>query len=324
MAEIEDIRSIKNHLNQDELKHVYLFYGPENYLKDLYTQRIRNRLDCDPMNCYFYGPEVDPKELEAICSSVSMFGDQKLIIISGSGFFQSAGDPSFLEKAEEGGTYLIFKEEEVDKRNKFYKKVCDCGIAFHCKKQAPGEIKKVLSHTVKSSGRMIGEPVLQYMIEGIGDDIAKLMSELEKLILYVPEGAEIEKKHVDALCSIHYSARLFDLNDAVATGNSDKAYRIAQSLLEEKEPPVKILAILSKMWSQLYSVKLLTACGARQAEIASLLGVKDFAAGKLTRQAAKLDLKKIKEKIDLCEELDLSIKSGLIKDTIALELLTIQ
>ena len=97
MAEIEDIRSIKNHLNQDELKHVYLFYGPENYLKDLYTQRIRNRLDCDPMNCYFYGPEVDPKELEAICSSVSMFGDQKLIIISGSGFFQSAGDPSFLE-----------------------------------------------------------------------------------------------------------------------------------------------------------------------------------------------------------------------------------
>ena len=171
---------------------------------------------------------------------------------------------------------------------------------------------------------MIGEPVLQYMIEGIGDDIAKLMSELEKLILYVPEGAEIEKKHVGALCSIHYSARLFDLNDAVATGNSDKAYRIAQSLLEEKEPPVKILAILSKMWSQLYSVKLLTACGARQAEIASLLGVKDFAAGKLTRQAAKLDLKKIKEKIDLCEELDLSIKSGLIKDTIALELLTIQ
>ena len=36
MAEIEDIISIKNHLNQDELKHVYLFYGPENYLKDLY------------------------------------------------------------------------------------------------------------------------------------------------------------------------------------------------------------------------------------------------------------------------------------------------
>ena len=137
MAEIEDIRSIKNHLNQDELKHVYLFYGPENYLKDLYTQRIRNRLDCDPMNCYFYGPEVDPKELEAICSSVSMFGDQKLIIISGSGFFQSAGDPSFLEKAEAGGTYLIFKEEEVDKRNKFYKKVCDCGIAFHCKNRPP-------------------------------------------------------------------------------------------------------------------------------------------------------------------------------------------
>lgn len=324
MAEVEDIRSIKNHLKQEELKNVYLFYGPESYLKDLYTERIRSRLDCDPMNSYFFGSGADPKEIESICSSVSMFGDRKFVVVSGSGFFKTAGDASFLEKAEAGRTYLVFKEDEADKRNKCYKKACECGIVFCCKKQPPAEIKKVLSHTVKTAGRTIGESVLHYMIEGIGDDISKLLSELEKLLLYVPEGAEIEKKHVDAVCSLHYSARLFDLNDAVAAGDSNKAYFILQSLLEDKEPPVKIIAILSKMWSQLYSVKLLAAGGARTAEIASLLGVKDFAAGKLIRQAAGLDLKKIKEKIELCEELDLSIKSGLIKDTTALELLTVR
>lgn len=324
MAEIEDIKSIKNHLNQEELKHVYLFYGPENYLKDLYTERIRKRLDCDRMNCYFFGPEADPKEIGALCASVSMFGERKLAVISGSGFFKAAGDPSFLENAEAGDTYLVFKEEEADKRNKFYKKTCELGIVFHCKRQAPGEIKKVLAHAVKTAGRAVGDDVLQYMIEGIGDDISKLMSEVEKLILYVPEGAEIEKKHVDALCSMRFGARLFDLNDAVAAGDTNRSYFILRSLLEEKEPPVKIIAILSKMWSQLYSARLLADSGAKTSEIAALLGIKDFAAGKLARQAAHMELQEIKDKIELCEEMDLSIKSGRIKDTTALEILTVR
>ena len=51
--------------------------------------------------------------------------------------------------------------------------------------------------------------------------------------------------------------------------------------------------------------------------------MKEFAAGKLVRQAAKLKFEKIREKIDLCEELDLSVKSGLLKDTDAIALLTV-
>lgn len=323
MAEIEDVRSIRAHLTQEQLKNVYLFYGPETYLKDLYTRRIRDRLALDQMNCFFYGSDADPKEIAALGASVSMFGQQKLAVISGSGFFHSSVDTAFLEDAETAGIYLVFKEDEVDKRNKLYKKACECGIVFQCRRQPPGEIKKVLSHTVKAAGRTVSETALQYMIEGIGDDITTLLSEIEKLILYIPEGAQIEKEHVDALCSLHFSARLFDLNDAAAAGDTNRAYRIVQSLLAEKEPPVKMIAILSRMWSQLYSAKLLAAGGARTSEIAAHLGVKEFAAGKLVRQAAKLKFEKIREKIDLCEELDLSVKSGLLKDTDAITLLTV-
>ena len=180
-----------------------------------------------------------------------------------------------------------------------------------------------MAYEVKKAGRLISEFVLQYMIEGIGDDITKLINETEKLILYVHEGEEITKEHVDQLCSVHYSPKLFDLNDAVASGNSAKAYNIMKGLLEDKEPPVKIISILSKMWSQLYSVKLLSAEGASNAQIAACLGIKDFAAGKLSRQAANMSLDYIRKKVEFCEEMDMSVKSGLIKDVTALELLTI-
>lgn len=324
MAEIDDIKSIKSHISNEELKNVYLFYGPESYLKDLYTQRIKQRLACEEMNCYFYGPDVQTEEISNICSSVSMFGDQKLIVISGSNFFKSATDSTFMDLAEGSGTYIVFKEEDIDKRSKLYKKVCETGIVFNCKKQPPAEIKKMLLYTVKSSGREIEDNVLQYLLDGIANDISKLMSEVEKLILYVPVGEAIRKEHVDQLCTLTYSAKIFDLNDAVALGDRDRAFRILKSLIDDKEPPVKILAILSKMWSQLYSVKLLTQSGANAAQTAAYLGIKDFAAMKLIKQAARMELPFIREKINLCEELDMLIKSGGIKDLTAVELLTVQ
>lgn len=323
MAEIEDIRVIKNHILNEDIGNLYLFYGPENYLKDLYVGRIRKRLGVDSMNCYHFGQDIDVRDIEAVCSSVSMFGDKKLVIVSSSGMFKGASEISVVEAAQGSDTVIIFKEDEVDKRNKLYKKLCDEGIVFQCKKQSPVEIKKVLSHEVKKAGLTVSDFTLQYLIEGVGEDISKLMTELEKLILYVPAGEEIKKEHVDMLCSMHYSPRLFDLNDAVANGDDDKAYKIMKGLLEDKEPPVKIIAILSKMWSQLYSVKRLSEDGATNSEIATYLGIKDFAAAKLLRQANKMRLDYIKRKIDFCEEMDMQIKSGLIKDYTALELLVI-
>ena len=323
MAEIEDIKVMKKHLQSDELKNIYLFYGPENYLKDLYAGRIKTRLDVDSMNCYFFGQDADVRDIESICATTSMFGDKKLVVVSGSGMFKAATDTSFADVAQGSDTIVVFKEDDVDKRNKLYKKVCETGVVFQCKKQSPAEIKKVLAYEVKKSGRIITEYVLQYMIEGIGEDITKLMNEIEKLILYVQDGEEIKKEHVDQLCCMHYSPKIFDLNDAVASGNNAKAYEIMKGLLEDKEPPVKIISILSKMWSQLYSVKLLMSEGAGNAQIAACLGIKDFAASKLSRQAANMSLDFIRKKVELCEEMDMSVKSGLIKDVTALELLTI-
>ena len=323
MAEIDDIKVIKNHLQNEELKNIYLFYGPENYLKDLYVSRIRARLDVDSMNCYYFGQDADIREIESICATTSMFGDKKLIIVSGSGMFKSSTDTSFADTAQDSDTVVVFKEDEIDKRNKLYKKFCESGIVFNCKKQSPAEIKKVLAYEIKKAKRNITEFVLQYMIENIGDDISKLMNEVEKLILYVSEGEEIKKEHVDLICSMQYSPGLFELNDALANGDSEKAYKIMRGLIEEKEPPVKIMAVVSRMWLQMYNVKLLLSEGVSKTEIASCIGAKEFVVTKIAKQVSNMSIEFIRKKIDLCEEMDMSVKSGLIKDYTALEILTI-
>lgn len=336
MAEIEDTRMMKNHLQKEELKHIYLFYGPESYLKDLYLERISERLKVDEMNRYFFAGSVDVGEIEALCSEMSMFGDKKLIIISGSGFFKAkkkdddnqeseraSKNTEFIKTIAESDAYVVFVEDEADKRNKIYKEILKYGISFECKRQATSEIKSMLLYRVKNSKRIISDYVLQYMIEGVGNDMNKLLHEMEKLILYVPEGAEITKEIVDSVCSLHYSPYLFSLNNAIAEGKTAEAYKIMRGLLEDREAPVKIIAILSKMWSQFYSVKKLAYEGASGREIAALMGLKEGAVNIIKKQVNNMSLEYIKRKLKQCEELDDAIKSGKIKDAVALELLVI-
>lgn len=335
MAEIKDIKSMKIHLQKEELQKIYLFYGPEGYLKDLYLDRIKERLEINEMNRYYFAGDVDAKEIASICSEMSMFGDKNLVIVSGSDFFKvhkaeekdtdDEKKPDYnvalVQTILESDTYVIFLENEVDKRGKFYKEVLKKGIVFNCATQPPYEIKKQLSHIVKTSNRTINESVLDYMINGVGQDINKLISETEKAILFVPEGEAITKEIVDEVCCLHPEISIFKLNDAVADFDFEQAYKIMNSLLENKEPPIKIIAILSKMWSQLYNVKKLSMEGVPNCDIATLSDIKPFAVKKMKEQANKMSLEYIKSKMKQCQELDENVKSGLIKETVALELL---
>lgn len=340
MAEILDTREMKYHLQKEELKQIYLFYGPESYLKDLYIERISERLNVDEMNRYFFAGDVDVGEIESICSEMSMFGEKKLVIVSGSGFFkppkeeENEGDDKKKERASskncdfiktiaESDAHVIFVEDEADKRNKVYKETLKYGIVFQCKRQGAAEIKGTLLHIVKKSGRIVSDYVLQYMIEGMGDDINKLIHEIEKLILYVPEGSEITKENVDEVCRLQNTHKIYELNNAIIQGQKTKAYKIMRDLLEEKEPPIKLIVMISKMWSQLYSMKKLSEENANNYEIARLLEISDKAVPVIKKQAAEFSFEYIKDKIKQCEEMDESIKSGKIKDSVALEILTI-
>ena len=82
-----------------------------------------------------------------------------------------------------------------------------------------------------------------------------------------------------------------------------------------------ILAMLSRNWVSLYQAKLITEEGGGQSDIQRNLGVAPFVAKKLWEHGKKISKEEILKKILLAAEMDESVKTGLIKDTRALELL---
>ena len=79
------------------------------------------------------------------------------------------------------------------------------------------------------------------MVMGVGDDLKRLLSELDKLVLLTDEGEMISEAHVREVCDLSIAFKTWDLTDAIAAGNREKAALFLNAMLEDRVPAQRIL-----------------------------------------------------------------------------------
>ena len=133
------MKSLQEDIRQKEFKNVYLFYGEEAYLKQVYKKRMKEALlpDGDEMNfTFFEGKKTEPQEVIQMAQTMPFFAERRVIFLENTGFFKGQCEslPEYLSQPPE---YLcmIFIEEEVDKRSRMYKAVKKSGRIVEFAKQ---------------------------------------------------------------------------------------------------------------------------------------------------------------------------------------------
>ncbi len=315
-----------NHLLEEgALGGVYLFCGPEEYFKDYYCNQLKQKtVGNDVLNYTKYTVKTDPSDVISNCSGYPMFADMKMIVLCESGYFSGKGDYSeliaFISEMPDT-TVLAFRETNVDKRSKLYKAVEKNGVVFPCQRQHADMIVKLLAKAARSKGRTITKEAAQLMILGLGEDMQRLLSELDKLTLLTDPGEVIEEAHVREVCALSVSSKIWELTDAMSDNNKEKAYVCLKALLDAKEVPQVILFSVTKAFLNLYNTKMLQQEGYRYAEIASILSTRDFVVKKMCQQAKKYSARDLAAKIELCINMDEASKTGRINTVRALEII---
>jgi hypothetical protein len=154
------MKNIKEHIKQNQFKPVYLLYGQEAYLKNLYKNKLKNAIlgNSDEMNfSYFEGKSIDLAKVIEIADTVPFFHDKRLIIIENSVLFKSQNDLADYIKSIPETTHIIFVENEIDKRNRLYKAVKD----KMKENQFPYTPATTLLFGLKESLRMIADEGLE-------------------------------------------------------------------------------------------------------------------------------------------------------------------
>ncbi|MEG0963354.1 MAG: DNA polymerase III subunit delta, partial [Lachnospiraceae bacterium] len=127
------MKSLNEDLKTGEFKQVYLLYGEEVYLKKQYKEKLVHGMTAenDTMNyAYYEGKNTNPKEIIDLAETMPFFADRRLIVMENTGFLKNA-TPELADylKTMPETTYMLFVEEELDKRGRLFKAIKDCGRA---------------------------------------------------------------------------------------------------------------------------------------------------------------------------------------------------
>lgn len=86
------MKVLSQHIKSGEFKPVYLIYGPEDYLRKQYRDKMKAAMiGQDTMNySYFEGKNISVKALIDLGETLPFFSERRLIVVENSGFFSSA------------------------------------------------------------------------------------------------------------------------------------------------------------------------------------------------------------------------------------------
>ncbi len=336
------LEMLKDDIKNKKIRKLYLFYGPEEFLKKYYVESLEKILlseELKALNRVVLEGKQELRKLTDYCETLPVFSDRKMVIVKNSGLFkpkkkegdtkkartQGQGDElsAFLQDLP-GHVCLIFYEAEADKRLKALEIVKKHGLAVEFDYQKPDELIRWASRKFKASGREIDPDTAAKLVENCEQGMTEILNEIEKLTAYTEGRQRITSEDIEKVCTKSIKSRIFDLTDAIAEKKSSRALGLLNDMIILKEPVPKILFMIARQFRQILQIRLLQEEGCGPGEVASRMGMSPYIAGKILRQASNFSQARLKKAVETCLELDLAVKTGRIDDRSAAELLIIE
>ncbi len=181
-----------------------------------------------------------------------------------------------------------------------------------------------VTRRARAQQRRITPEAARMLVESLGNDLRMLASEIDKLGTYVGEGGEIGPEDVRTLTPIGRELDAFELTDALARNDRSAALAILHRLLEQGEPPLRIVGLVAYQTRSLMQVKLLSDRGMPAHQIASAAGIAPFVVEKSLRLARRFTFAQLEAAHRTLLEIDTSLKRSRMTPELALDLLVLE
>jgi DNA polymerase-3 subunit delta len=322
------MKSLQEDIKTGNFKHVYLLYGEETYLIRQYRDKLRAAMTVagDNMNTSeFEGKDINAKELIDLSETLPFFAERRVIFVENSGFFKKSAEELADYMGELPDTsYFVFTESEVDKRGKLFKQVKKYGSVVEFKRQTESVLMQWILGRLNREGKKITRPVMELFLSKTGNDMELIEQELEKLLCYTLEKEVIEEADVEAICANQITGKIFEMVDAIAGKEQKRALDLYYDLLTLKEPPMRILFLVTRQFQILMQVKGMADKGFDYKNMASKAGVPEFTVRKYLGQARKFTNSQLMAAVKDGVQAEEDVKTGQMSDRLSVELFLVK
>ena len=294
---------------------VYFLTGEETYYIDVISDYIeKNVLDeteKDFNQSILYGKESDLTTIINEAKRYPMMANHNVVIIKEAQHLSRELDKleTYLENPTPT-TILVFcyKYKKIDGRKKFGKTLKKKAVFLETKKLYDNQIPDWISSYLKKKNYPITPQAALLIAEFLGTDLGKVVNELEKLTINIPEGNEITPDTVEKNIGISKDFNNFELNKALGTKDVLKANKIIYhfSKNERDHPLVVTIGLMYSFFTNI--LKFHYTKDKSRNNIASVLRVSPFFVGEYEVAARNYSIKKSVKIIEYLRDYDLKSK----------------
>ncbi|WP_429971211.1 DNA polymerase III subunit delta [Fructilactobacillus sp. Tb1] len=334
MALIDKIKTIAT--KQDP---VYLITGKNDYWENEVMQQIKRIIPEEEQTMNFATYDMEETPLSVAINdalSVPFFGEKRLVLIKNAYFLTGSKSKSkvkynvdeleqYLDNPSSETVLIILAPyDKLDGRKKIVKKLKNKSTTITLNDFSERETADFVRKQVHDRGYEMSPDAMNELYARTLGDLGKMMNELQKIFIYCNDSKNIDVDVVDKLVSKSLDQNVFALVNYVVNGQTTQAIQFYSQLLEQKQEPIQINAILESQFRLLLQVKILIQHSYSQSMMTNTLKIHPYRIKLAMQSAQRFPLNYLRDAYLQLVQIECKLKSSTDNPELLFEMFAIK
>lgn len=300
-------------------KPIYILSGDESYYIDLISDYISDNVLSESEKAFnqtiVYGKDVDVKAIIESARRFPMMANHQVVIVKEAQLIKKLEDLEVYVKAPQPSTILVICHKLLpggkagEKVKKMFSLAGKNGVLFESKRLYDNQIPAWINSHLGKVGVGISPQSAELLTEYLGNDLSKIVNELDKLIITLPAGSKkITTDHIEQNIGISKDFNRFELVNAIGTRDIIRANRIADYFAKNPaaNPFVLTISSIFQFFNKVFSIHFIQDKSERN--LAVQLGVNPYFVSDYIKAARIYNPKKCVQVFSILRQYDLRSK----------------
>lgn len=312
---MSSINQLFSEIKKNKLAPIYFLMGEETYYIDLISDYIESHVLTDQEKGFnqviLYGKDVSVQDIISHAKRYPMMADRQVVIVKEAQNLSKTIDQLIdYVKNPQTSTVLVFKYKykTLDKRKALYKSLFKSAVLFDSKRIYEDKVPSWIQNFLKSKSVAITPKAALMLTEFLGNDLSKIVNELNKLIIVIGTNNQITPELVEQNIGISKDFNNFELQKSLGNLDHKKAYKIVNYFAQnpKQHPFVLTISILYMYFTKL--MKLHTVGVKNPTILSKTLGVNPYFINEYVAVSKNFPMRRISGVLETLRIYDLKSK----------------
>jgi DNA polymerase III subunit delta len=310
------ISEFQRNLEAGRIPALLFLYGEESFLLErAYHQVVDKVVDASSRDFnlqVFVGRETSPEVILDSCRTLPLFAERRLVAVKDAHHLKADDLTRFMSYLKDPvpETVLLFVGRGIDGRMSFFREFKKRGTLIEFRPLYDNQIPEFVKDQTQAAGKEWTEEGLALFCRRMGNNLGEIQAELNKLFAYVGEQVLVDLEDVRQVVCDTREESVFDLINAIGKRQSAPALCLLGRMLDDGEPPLRILTMIVRHFRQLWQTAELVRQGADRGEMARRLRINPYFLDGLIAQSRQFTPLEFRCAFDELLDVDLALKSS--------------